>query len=46
MEQHRVLQILQIGPTAVTIAAFPQGDPKHLIGFDVRGFDADPFDGI
>ena len=32
--------------TAVTIAAFLQGDSTSSVGFDVRGFDADPFDGI
>ena len=32
--------------TAVTIGAFLHGDSVSSVGFDVRGFDADPFDGI
>ena len=32
--------------TTVTIAAFLHGDSASATGFDVRGFDADPWDGI
>jgi hypothetical protein len=32
--------------TTVTIGAFLQGDSSSAVGFDVRGFDADPWDGV